>query len=89
MIVDFPVRLIGEAHLGNDIGRALRVGGRRPRLTFQLSTREAFERVATALQELPFLLLRERGEVAGVVEAVVHEGPVALEHGVGNLREML
>ena len=64
-------------------------GGSRPRLPFQLSTREAFERVATALEEFPFLLLGESGEVAGVVEAVVHEGPVALKHSVGNIREML
>src|SRR4029453_14345396 len=88
MIVNFPVGLIDEAHLSNDIGGALRVGGRRPRLPFQLSTRGGFERVATALEELPFLLLTERSEIAGVVEAVIHEDPVSLEHGVGNVREM-
>jgi len=47
-------------------------------LPFQLSTREAFERVATALEELPLLLLKERSEIAGVVEAVIHEGPSRL-----------
>ena len=78
-----------STHLGQDVGRALRVRPGGPRLAPELETGETPEGLATAHEELALLLLGEGRDVAGVVDAVVHERPRAREHGLGDLREML
>src|SRR5262245_9512626 len=89
MVVDLPVGLVDEAGLGDNVGGALSIGGRWPRLTFQLPPGQAFKGFSTTLKKLPLLLFREGGDVTRVVEAVVDEGPVALEHRLGDLRKVL
>jgi len=59
------------------------------RLAEQLATRQPREGLAAALEELALLLLGEAGDVPGVVEAVVHERPVARQHRLRDLGEVL
>ena len=89
LVVEFPVRLVHKPRFGQQVRRPVGVRGSRAGLTLELHPGEPFEILTAGKEELFFLFLGIGRDVTGVVEAVVHENPVPLQHGLGDLREML
>ena len=81
--------MVDEAGFGHQIRGALGAGNGRPQHSLELLSSVPFQGVDGVPVELPLLLLGVIVQVAGIVDAVTHEVPVSLDHGLADFGEML
>jgi hypothetical protein len=89
LIIDLPIGLVDEPGFGQQVRATFGIGSRRTGGTLQFSSRQAPESLPAGIKEFQFLLLIIGGDESGVVKPVIDEGPVALKHCFGDLREVL